>query len=96
MRGYVLSSAACGVSQIFPACGAPKFGVGPTPNLGRLYPCGSQNWDGRKKGGCRHKTNSGIRDLAIPAEGNRQLQYEESISSGSGTPWMDLEPLVAP
>ena len=55
MRGYVLSSAACGVSQIFPACGAPKFGVGPTPNLGRLYPCGSQNWDGRKKGGCRHK-----------------------------------------
>ena len=54
MRGYVLSSAACGVSQIFPACGAPKFGVGPTPNLGRLYPCGSQNWDGRKKGGCRH------------------------------------------
>ena len=55
MRGYVLSSAACGVSQIFPACGAPKYGVGPTPNLGRLYPCGSQNWDGRKKGGCRHR-----------------------------------------
>lgn len=56
MRGYVLPSAACGVSQIFPACGAPKFGVGPTPNLGRLYPCGSQNWDGRKKGGCRHSS----------------------------------------
>ena len=55
MRGYVLSSAACGVSHIFPACGAPKFGVGPTPNLGRLYPCGSQNWDGRKKGACRHR-----------------------------------------
>ena len=54
MRGYVLSSAACGVSHIFPACGAPKFGVDPTPNLGRLYPCGSQNWDGRKKGACRH------------------------------------------
>lgn len=63
MRGYVLSSAACGVSHIFPACGAPKFGVDPTPNLGRLYPCGSQNWDGRKKGACRHTVeNEAIRE----------------------------------
>ena len=81
MRGYVLSSAACGVSQIFPACGAPKFGVGPTPNLGRLYPCGSQNWDGRKKGGCRHNTL-----CPIPKIGRIWPAHVDSIISRPSTP----------
>ena len=85
MKGYVLSSAACGVSQIFPACGAPKFGVGPTPNLGRLYPCGSQNWDGRKKGGCRHSLSVSFRDSShFPLSSRHGKKQKQVFHSSVG------------